>query len=112
MTRITNKAPAIAERLAELCITAEDCFPEAVDPVRHWLVPVRPLHGLVNRPKDSALRERFPVAALALLGQVVGDVQAWMPRALKVCLEVIASQTPELRGEPEFVQLRGYWQAV
>ena len=103
---------AIVERLGELCITAGDCFPEAVVLVRDWLVPVRSPHGLVNRLQDSALCERFPVAAAALLGQAVGVVYAWMPRALKVCLEVIASQTPELRGEPEFVQLRGYWQAV
>ncbi|MEX0375544.1 hypothetical protein [Spiribacter pallidus] len=96
----------VAEALAELCIVADENFPEALCLVRHWLVPVAYPYGLIHRLRESGLCERFPEAALRFLGSVIKTTSRWSPGDLILCLEAIASAMPVLSDDPVFNRLK------
>ena len=101
-----HRTPVVAGRLAELCIMADACFPEAVELVRHWLVPVDSPYGLLHRLKGSGLCGRFPESSLELLGRVIGEGLPWVPRDLAGCLEAIVETAPGLKEDLRFRRLR------
>ena len=64
---------AISENLAELCIEAQDAFPEAIDELKYWLRPIDFPDSIVNWLYETKLCERFPEPALAFLNVVIDD---------------------------------------
>lgn len=101
----TLATPRIAEDLARMAIAARSEFPAALAAVRDWLQPFEHPHYVVQLLKESNLCERFPVAALQLLGKVIHD-QPWIFGELSNCLDQIAQADPTLAASPTFERLR------
>ncbi len=100
-------SPGVAEAFAELCIVADERFPEALDLVRHWLTPVAYPYGLIHQLRETTLCERFPKAALQFLDKVVGENTQWLPKDMVSCLQAISGAMPELYHSPAFGRLKG-----
>lgn len=97
-------SPAIAERLARIAIGAGSAFPEALDTVRTWLLPVAHPDQLTGPLDKSGLCQRFPDAALDLLNATILDPQ-WVSIELLNCLNQISSVKPSLQTNRDFQRL-------
>ena len=99
-------SPGVAEALAELCIVADERFPEVLYLVRHWLTPVAFPYGLIHQLRETTLCEGFPEAALQFLDKVVGENTQWLPKDVVSCLQAISGAMPELCRSPAFGRLK------
>jgi hypothetical protein len=101
--------PTISELLGQLCVAAQEAFPEALGKLQHWLQPVEHpfyLIHLLNKAKNKAkLCDQFPSDALVFLDTIVGDDAQWLPRELKQCLDDIKKADPGLAEDARFVRL-------
>ncbi len=97
------RTPAVSESLAKVCIAARDAFPEALDELRHWLLPPQHPGRLMYRLKESKLCEKFPEYALDFLELIVDYKSAW---GVRECLEQIQVVDAELIDDQRFQRLR------
>lgn len=104
-----NISPAIAENLGQLCVAAQDAFPDALVLLRVWLLPPPHPDYLVHRLYKAGLCGRFPIQALEFLSLVIGDRTQWPPSDLGSCLEAIRGATPALETDYRFEQLMSYF---
>jgi len=105
--RVKN-SPAISEKLAMLCVAAQEAFPEAFDVLRHWLQPLEHPDYLVSRLQEARLCETFPDVALAFLNIVISDETQWPPTHLKDCLKDIQTANPQLAADARHQRLIEY----
>lgn len=98
-------SPAVAKALTEVCLVADESFPQAFDLVRHWLIPVEFPSSLVHQLREAGLCERFPDAALQFISKVLREDSRWVPADMAVCLQAISDAKPELRLDPAFKRL-------
>ena len=89
-------SPAISEELARLCVAAGDAFPEALERLRAWLIPVRYPDFPISRLYKAELCKRFPEDALTFLDAIVGQEAQWLPEELRQCLNAIEQTDQEL----------------
>ena len=107
-TSRSHVSPSIADSLARLCAASGEAFPEAVDMLRPWLIPLEYPEYAIHRLHDARLAERFPRAALDLLAAIVGDQTQHPPTTLPQCLGSIRSADPGLIDDPRFEALSIY----
>lgn len=87
---------------AELAERAGDFFPEAVEAILSFLVPLSRgglfVYGLARQGDDGeeALATRFPEAALALIDKLVPNNPDQLPYKLDIVVEMIAEANPSL----------------
>ncbi len=96
--------PSIAELLARVAISAGSAFPEALETVRTWLIPVAYPDQLTRPLEKSSLCQQFPDSALDLLHATILEPQ-WISDDLFNCLEKISSAKPSLQNDPRHQRL-------
>lgn len=101
-------SPAIAESFGQLCVAAQEAFPEALEMLRAWLQPLQHPDYLVHRLYEAGLAQQFPEPTLAFLDLLIGDQTQWSPSDLGACLEAIRISAPELNTDPRFQRLMNY----
>jgi hypothetical protein len=99
--------PQIAESLIRMSIAAGTQFPNVLNAVFDWLVPIEHMHYVIHQLRESGLCTVFPESALRLLAAVV-DEQAWPSSDLLTCLEAIAEKQTNLTERPEYRRLMEY----
>ncbi len=97
-------SPAIAERLARIAIGAGSAFPEALQAVLAWLLPVAHPDQLTRPLDKSELCQQFPDEALELLSSTIHEPQ-WVSSELLNCLIQISSVKPSLQIDRQFQRL-------
>jgi len=97
--------PTIAEELGRLCLAAGEAFPEALDTLRHWLIPVEYPDFLIGRLCEAGFCKSFPTDALTFLGAIVGNGAQWLPEELSQCLQDIKQRDHTLVNDQCFGRL-------
>lgn len=97
----------LAESLTRLVIASRGEFPAALAAVQDWLQPIEHLHHVIHLLADSELCRRFPTEALQLLSKVIAD-QAWAPRELEKCLNMLEKNSSTIAQDDEYLRLREY----
>ena len=97
--------PTIAEELGRLCLAAGEAFPEALDTLRHWLIPVEYPDFLIGRLCEAGFCKSFPTDALTFLGAIVGNEAQWLPEELGQCLQDIKQRDHTLVNDQCFGRL-------
>ena len=97
--------PTISELLGQLCVAAQEAFPEALEKLQHWLQPVEHPFYLVRLLNEAKLCTQFSLDALVFLDTIVGDDAQFLPRELKQCLDDIKKADPTLAEDARFVRL-------
>lgn len=96
-----------SDDLFRLCVTADGEFPNAVELVKAWLIPVPHPDYLVGLLEESKLCARFPADSLAWLDHLI-DAQPWPPRDLRDCLNDIVAADNRLENDPRYRRLDEY----
>ncbi len=102
---LSIRTPAISAHFSQLCVVAEETFPEAVSALRHWLLPMAHPNHIVNLLNEAKLCEQYPVDALSFLDAIIGANVQWLPRKIKQCLDDIGKADEELVNDLRFVRL-------
>jgi len=97
----------IAESLTRMSIAGGRTFPDIINAIHDWLVPIEHLHYVIHLLDESGMCMVFPESALRLLAAVVGE-QTWPPSELRSCLESIAQAQIDLAERPEYRRLTEY----
>ena len=94
-----------SQEFARLAENARDFFPEVVETILPYLVPISgealfayPLANASNEEGDAPAT-RFPDAALALIDKLVPEKPSQIPYKLDTVLELIAEAKPSLRRD-------------
>ena len=103
-----KNSPEISEKLAMLCVVAQEQFPEAFEVLRHWLQPPAYPDYLVSRLQEARLCATFPEVALAFLDVLISDDTQWPPTHLKDCLKDIQTANPQLAADARHQRLIEY----
>ncbi len=98
---------SISESLAQLCITAADEFPAALETMRNWLDKVENSDMIVSRLHESGLCKRFAPDSLQFL-HATRTEQSWPPAKFRQCLDEIAETEPALCNESQYKELDDY----
>ena len=100
-----------SKQFAELANKAADAFPEVVQTILPYLVPISQggtfVYGLTkpSGEKGSELPRRFPDATLALLDKLVPDNPGQIPYNLDATVEMVAEAKPSLRQDQRWRRL-------
>jgi SIR2-like domain len=100
----TYRTHALAGPLAELCIAAAEEFPQALNVLRDWLLPI-PADSIIDMLDQGKLSCRSPEAALEFLDIVVDTRAQWPPHKLGKCLHDIKTADPGLEEDRRFRHL-------
>lgn len=94
----------ISKDLARLSIASGSEFPEVLNVVENWLVPIHHPHYILHRLHESGLCGEFPQDALRLLGRIIND-QPYLSDELRQCLRSIEQEEPALVQDPRYIRL-------
>ncbi len=97
--------PEISKSLARLCVAAGEAFPEALEELQHWLLPVQYPDYLVHLLHEAKLCEQFPADTLAFLDAVIDNEAQRLPRELQHCLNDIEQTDQQLANDARFIRL-------
>ena len=100
------RTTGVARQLALLCLGAKECFPEAVDVCRHWLMPLEFTADLVEKLGDEGFCSMYPHESLTLLARTISEDAFWTGAKLDGCLDSILAHGPQLKSDPDFVKLK------
>jgi hypothetical protein len=100
-----QQVPELADSLAELCIAAGTCFPEAVRELEPWLRPVRFPDHLLQQLQAASLCHQFPGDSLDLVAAVIDDQVPFSPDELQQCLEAIRQVDQAMASDSRFAHL-------
>jgi hypothetical protein len=98
-------SPTLAESLGQLCVAAQDHFPEALGLLRGWLSPPEHPDYVVHILATAGLCAKFPLEALEFLDLMISDSTQWLPRELRTCIDAIAAADGRLRSDPRYQRL-------
>ncbi len=99
---ITSK---ISENLALLCINAGDVFPEALNTLFYWLIPIEDPSYPINLLYEAELCKKHPTDALNFLDKIVGENAQWLTDDLQKCLNDIKQADQKLVTDRRFERL-------
>ena len=97
--------PTISELLGQLCVAAQEAFPEALEKLQHWLQPVEHPFYLVRLLNEAKLCEQFASDALTFLNAIIDDNAQLLPGELKQCLDDIEKAEQALADDVRFLRL-------
>jgi hypothetical protein len=95
----------LSEILARLCISAGFIFPDALETVYDWLLPIERPFFVVSRMKEKNLCKQFPEDALKLLDAITEEPR-WGISELKECLIDIEQACPEMEQDTRYKKLQ------
>ena len=95
----------ISENLALLCINAGDAFPEALNKLLHWLIPIEYPSYQINVLYKEELCKKHPADALKYLEAIVGQDAQWLTDDLRKCLNDIKQADQTLAADIRFKRL-------
>ena len=101
-----------SQHLVELAKGAGDFFPEVVQTIRPYLVPISQNVGFVyslvrqNDDETGGLPTRFPDATLVLIDKIIPDDPDQVPYDLDSLIEMIAEAKPSLRQDSRWRRLK------
>ena len=98
--------PDISSKFGELCITADQKFPFAVDKLLPWLKSIDQPRYLAYKLKVSGLCSKFPKDSLKFLDVIYGNNVQWGVGELMECLNEIKLADDTLVHDQRFVRLR------
>ena len=101
-----RKTKEISASLANLCVTAGDAFPAAVDRLKDWFQPLSERSGYIYRLHETDLCQRFPRHALDILDALIGSELLSLRDNLSSCLQQIRDADSSLERDPRFRRLR------
>ena len=101
------ESPKISASLAQLCVAAQEVFPEAYKELKYWLQPLEvwKADSVVHRLHEAQLSEQFPEDALAFLDVIIRDDRKFLPNNLIDCLKAIKGNQPDLECDKRFKRL-------
>lgn len=102
---IDLRTPTISQNFARLCVATEKAFPEALDTLRHWLIPMEYPDFLISRLYEAGFCKSFPADALTFLNAIVGQEAQWLPEELRQCLNDIEQTDRQLANDERFERL-------
>ncbi|MBC2699289.1 MAG: hypothetical protein HF976_01535 [ANME-2 cluster archaeon] len=102
---IVVMTPTISELFGQLCVAAQEAFPEALEKLQHWLQPVEHPFYLIHLLNEAKLCNQFSSDALVFLDTVVGNDAQLLPQELKQCLDDIEKADQTLAEDARFVRL-------
>lgn len=97
--------PAISESFAQLCLTANELFPKALQELEYWIKPSQSLPLIFDLMNENNICTKFPEEALKFLNLVVGDDPDWPLTGLHKCLSDIKQSNEQLTSDLLFVRL-------
>lgn len=100
----TYRTQALAKEISRLCISAGDAFPEALNILRPWLLPLDS-NSMVHSLEEAKLSSRYPAAALDFLSLVVDANMQWPPHDIGKSLDNIKAAQPDLVTDRRFRRL-------
>ena len=101
-----------SQHLVELAERVGDFFPEVVQTIRPYLVPISQNVGFVyslvrqNDDETGGLPTRFPDATLVLIDKIIPDDPDQVPYDLDSLIEMIAEAEPSLRQDSRWRRLK------
>ena len=101
-----------SQHLVELAERVGDFFPEVVQTIRPYLVPISQNVGFVyslvrqNDDETGGLPTRFPDATLMLIDKIIPDDPDQVPYDLDSLIEMIAEAEPSLRQDSRWRRLK------
>ncbi|WP_300159882.1 anti-phage defense-associated sirtuin Dsr1 [Solidesulfovibrio sp.] len=98
----------IANQLACLSIEARGKFPEALETLHNWLLPLQDIYDVIFSLEESGLCKQYPKDALRLLNKVIQD-QPWPPSELNNCLKMILESWPDADKDPRYQKIMTYF---
>ena len=94
--------------LGRVLFATGPAFPDALDTLRAWLIPIEhgghPVHGLLN----GGFCEEFPSESLELLGLVINEQSRVNPEQLRQCLQKIGAADESLRQSTNYRRLSAH----
>lgn len=105
---LIKRSPSLSNSLAELCISAGRAFPDALDQVQPYLVPLGDRTDSTRRLLRSDQIREHPEESLRLLDILVPAEVIHQPyrfHDLRQILDDLADAKPEMRAQPEFLRL-------
>ncbi len=102
---VNHRTQDIASSLARVCIAAGEAFPNALQELRFWLMPLESPDSVVYKLYVSDLCPQFPKDTLEFLYLVVGEAPLWTPITLSDCLKDIRAQSPSWTSDQCFREL-------
>lgn len=105
---IERQTPRISARLASLCVTAHDAFPEAVAYLLPQLEPLEVPELMTRKLSGTELCQEFPKHALDFLHAIVKENPVFTPSKLGECLQQIRDADPSLEENDRYRQLIEY----
>lgn len=112
---IRAKDSRVSGALAEMCLNAEEDFPDCVETLINYLGPINPDdHRMVifrlseksEKSKQSDIPSTYPKATLKLLHKLIDQRPTWYSDYLKGVLDVIAQAEPSVKSMKKYKDLR------
>jgi hypothetical protein len=100
--KITSK---ISERMAQLCIAANESFPSVLQEVHYWLQSLQHPELLIHRLNETELCKKFPEEVLKFLNTIFGDDSQLYSIELEKCLKEIEASNERLKKDHRFIRL-------
>ena len=97
--------PTLSDKLAHMCIKAEDAFPDALKELKNWLQPGENWDSLTYAMHDLKICQKFPKESLEFLDKTVDDSIHHLVQGLKGCLSDIKQADPALANDNRYVRL-------
>jgi hypothetical protein len=105
---LERKSLQIADGMARLALASGNAFPEALEVVQYWLMPLESGDYPVHLLHESNLSKLFPREALKLLNAIVDVNAPWVPSDLRSCLDAIVGTKPALKSDPRYRALDAF----
>lgn len=110
---IDTVTSSIANSFVRLCMKTDAAFPDAVSTLKPWLSSASQRDVTLHQFSETHLAKRFPDAALTFLDIILKQQEAFfLVENLKVPLDEIRQENPNLETDPRFERLMRYVRQV
>ena len=103
-------SPEICDALVQLSIESGTAFPEIIEAVQHWLIPIMYPDHVTRCLAESNSCVLYPESALLLLSKIIDQAPVFVEEFTR-CLDSIIGAMPDLSEDARYQQLRGMFLA-
>ncbi len=103
--------PEISESIACLCIDTSERFPDALNVLKDWLIPIKYPDYVIELLHQADLPTKFPEDSLELMNRIISEDTPWAPRKLSECLKEIITISSNLKTDIRYNRLLTYLKA-
>lgn len=101
----TRRTARVSNQFAELLVSADEAFPEALATLRDWILPLGETSFALHQLEESGLSARFPGEALEFMSLLVPHQIPWSAGPIKGNLQQIRQAQPDLASDARFARL-------